>query len=396
VNTIKKLFKIFLLIILIVPMMIPPQEVKGKTINGLQQEINDAKKQIEENKNKKQLTQEQIQTVNANISLIDKEIKDGEAKVIALNEESIKLANKIEEKKEEIKKIINFFQLSNGEETYLEYVFGAATFTDFIYRKAITEQLTKYNKNLVKEFDEMIKANRKKTEEIAEQEKELLKKQANLQSEIVKLRYQTNLLEKDTGDLEDGILEAQKTLNDLRRLGCGENEEARACYDRLNTLPVDTQFWRPTNTGVITSYFGPRTYPYVGFHYGIDIGIPIGTPVYAIAAGKVASFNYWDGTGYVVYVYHNINGVKYTSVYEHLDRYNTYVGAIVDKNTVIAFSGNTGNSTGPHLHLSILNGWAGIDYILWSNSYFNNNLNPITKINFPSGQYWNNRTTWYK
>ena len=395
-NTIKKLFKIFMLIILIVPMMIPPQEVKGKTINGLQQEINDAKKQIEENKNKKQLTQEQIQTVNANISLIDKEIKDGEAKVIALNEESIKLANKIEEKKEEIKKIINFFQLSNGEETYLEYVFGAATFTDFIYRKAITEQLTKYNKNLVKEFDEMIKANRKKTEEIAEQEKELLKKQANLQSEIVKLRYQTNLLEKDTGDLEDGILEAQKTLNDLRRLGCGENEEARACYDRLNTLPVDTQFWRPTNTGVITSYFGPRTYPYVGFHYGIDIGIPIGTPVYAIAAGKVASFNYWNGTGYVVYVYHNINGVKYTSVYEHLDRYNTYVGAIVDKNTVIAFSGNTGNSTGPHLHLSILNGWAGIDYILWSNSYFNNNLNPITKINFPSGQYWNNRTTWYK
>ena len=376
--------------------MIPPQEVKGKTINGLQQEINDAKKQIEENKNKKQLTQEQIQTVNANISLIDKEIKDGEAKVIALNEESIKLANKIEEKKEEIKNIINFFQLSNGEETYLEYVFGAATFTDFIYRKAITEQLTKYNKNLVKEFDEMIKANRKKTEEIAEQEKELLKKQANLQSEIVKLRYQTNLLEKDTGDLEDGILEAQKTLNDLRRLGCGENEEARACYDRLNTLPVDTQFWRPTNTGVITSYFGPRSYPYVGFHYGIDIGIPIGTPVYAIAAGKVASFNYWDGTGYVVYVYHNINGVKYTSVYEHLDRYNTYVGAIVDKNTVIAFSGNTGNSTGPHLHLSILNGWAGIDYILWSNSYFNNNLNPITKINFPHGQYWNNRTTWYK
>jgi murein DD-endopeptidase MepM/ murein hydrolase activator NlpD len=392
----KKLLKIFLLIILLVPMFIPPQEVKGKTINGLQQEINESKKQIEENKNKSQLTQEQIQNVNVNITLIDKEIKEGEAKVIALNEENGKLAVKIEEKKEEIKNIVNFFQLSNGEETYLEYVFGAATFTDFIYRKAITEQLTKYNKKLVKEFDEIIVANKKKSEEIAAQEKEMLKKQATLQSEIVKLRYQTNLLEKDTGNLEDGIVEAQKTINELRRLGCGENEEARACYNRLNTLPNDTQFWRPTNTGIITSYFGPRTYPYVGFHYGIDIGIPIGTPVYAIAAGKVASFNYWSGTGYVVYVYHNINGVKYTSVYEHLDSYNTYVGAIVDKNTVIAFSGNTGNSTGPHLHLSILNGWAGIDYILWSNSYFNNNLNPITKINFPHGQYWNNRTTWYK
>ena len=46
-NTIKKLFKIFMLIILIVPMMIPPQEVKGKTINGLQQEINDAIASVE-------------------------------------------------------------------------------------------------------------------------------------------------------------------------------------------------------------------------------------------------------------------------------------------------------------------------------------------------------------
>ena len=394
-NRIKKIFKIFLLIVLLLPMFTPPV-VEGKTINGLQKEIDEAKKQIEENKNKQQLTQEQIKTVNANITLIDKEIKDGEAKVIQLNKESVELANKIDEKQEGIKKIINFFQLSNGEETYLEYIFGAASFTEFIYRKAVTEQLTKYNKKLVKQFDEMIKANQEKAKEIEAQEKELLKKQSQLQTEMTKLRNQTNLLEKDTGNLEDGIKEAQKTLNELRKLGCGENEEARACYDRLNTLPIDTQFWRPTNTGVITSYYGARTYPYVGFHYGIDIGVPTGTPVYAIAAGKVASFNYWSGTGYVVYVYHNINGVKYTSVYEHLDSYNTYVGAIVDKNTVIAFSGNTGYSTGPHLHLSILSGWAGIDYILWSDAYYNYNLNPITKINFPHGQYWYNRTTWYK
>jgi peptidoglycan hydrolase CwlO-like protein len=151
--------------------MFTPPVVEGKTINGLQKEIDEAKKQIEENKNKQQLTQEQIKTVNANITLIDKEIKDGEAKVIQLNKESVELANKIDEKQEEIKKIINFFQLSNGEETYLEYIFGAASFTEFIYRKAVTEQLTKYNKKLVKQFDEMIKVNQEKAKEIEAQEK---------------------------------------------------------------------------------------------------------------------------------------------------------------------------------------------------------------------------------
>ena len=85
-----------------------------------------------------------------------------------------------------------------------------------------------------------------------------------------------------------------------------------------------------------------------------------------------------------------------TTLYAHCNDILVKEGDIVSSGQVIGTVGNTGRSTGPHLHLSILNGWAGIDYILWSNSYFNNNLNPITKINFPSGQYWNNRTTWYK
>ena len=111
----------------------------------------------------------------------------------------------------------------------------------------------------------------------------------------------------------------------------------------------------------------------------------IGTPVYAVANGTVASKMYWDGTGYSLYIYHKVNGVKYTSVYEHLNSYNVSVNQNVTKDTIVAYSGNTGVSSGPHLHLSILTGWAGIDYSYWSTTYFNSNVDPKTKINFPAG-----------
>ena len=57
----------------------------------------------------------------------------------------------------------------------------------------------------------------------------------------------------------------------------------------------------------------------------------------------------------------------------------------VTKDTVIAYAGNTGASTGSHLHLSILKGCAGLDYSLWGSTYYTSNVDPKTKINFPAG-----------
>ena len=394
----KKILNILIVLVLLIPSLFLPEKVYGKTINQIEKEIRDYKNQISNNQNAQKLSEKEIQTINSNIALLDAEIKMGEIDIVNLINEIDKMNKEIEEKRKEMEKILNFFQLSNGEDSYLEYTFGAADFTDFIYRSAVTEQLTNYNKKLIKEFNEKIEYNKKRTEEIKIKEKENLEKQNKLQADMAKLRNQIKDLSKEIGNAEDGIKEYDKMLQELKALGCGANEEAQACYARHNQLPSDTKFWRPTMSGYVTSEFGYRTlWGRPDFHYGLDTGHTIGTPVYAIAAGKVFSHNYWPGTGYVVYIHHLVNGQRYTSVYEHLSRYNSYVGQIVTKDSIIAYSGNTGESSGPHLHLSILTGWAGVDYYLWSGEYFARNINPRTKINYPrSYSSWSDRLTWHK
>lgn len=106
----------------------------------------------------------------------------------------------------------------------------------------------------------------------------------------------------------------------------------------------------PPVGGVITSGVGMRIDPIDGKlrnHNGIDIAIPEGTPVTPVAPGVVAYSGQRPGYGYTVLVEHN-NGM--ISLYGHNSRLEAIVGQAVDRETVIALSGNTGRSTGPHLH----------------------------------------------
>src|SRR5512133_3114846 len=106
----------------------------------------------------------------------------------------------------------------------------------------------------------------------------------------------------------------------------------------------------PPVGGVITSGVGMRIDPIDGklrHHNGIDIAIPQGTPVMSVAPGIVIYSGNRPGYGYTVLVEHN-NGM--ISLYGHNSRLEAMVGQAVDRDTVIALSGSTGRSTGPHLH----------------------------------------------
>ena len=97
-----------------------------------------------------------------------------------MNEEIEQLNIDIANKNEEIKKIMNFVQTSNGESAYLEYAFGAQNFTDFIYRVAVSEQLANHNSKLIKMYNEMIQQDIEKKEDLRNKAVELNKKQEEL------------------------------------------------------------------------------------------------------------------------------------------------------------------------------------------------------------------------
>lgn len=106
----------------------------------------------------------------------------------------------------------------------------------------------------------------------------------------------------------------------------------------------------PAVGGFITSGVGMRIDPIDGklrHHNGIDIAIPEGTPVTPVAPGVVVYSGQRPGYGNTVLVEH-ANGM--ISLYGHNSHLEAIQGQAVDRDTVIALSGNTGRSTGPHLH----------------------------------------------
>ncbi len=112
-----------------------------------------------------------------------------------------------------------------------------------------------------------------------------------------------------------------------------------------------TFIWPVDGGGRITSPFGNRR---GGFHYGVDIACSVGTRIFAADDGVVTTSAYHRGYGYYIVIDH---GNGFSTLYAHNSRLLKSVGAKVSKGDVIAYSGNTGNSTGPHLHFEIrLNG----------------------------------------
>ncbi len=106
-------------------------------------------------------------------------------------------------------------------------------------------------------------------------------------------------------------------------------------------------FQKPSNRGYVTSEFGWR---WGRRHEGIDIGMSSGTSVRAADGGVVTFAGYKSGYGYVVFIDH---GANMESRYAHLSKILVSKGQKVYKGEQIALSGNTGVSTGPHLHFEI-------------------------------------------
>jgi murein DD-endopeptidase MepM/ murein hydrolase activator NlpD len=102
----------------------------------------------------------------------------------------------------------------------------------------------------------------------------------------------------------------------------------------------------PVN-GLFTSPFGQR---WGRLHAGIDIAAPVGTPIRAADSGKVVLMGPTGGYGNYTCVQHSSS---MATCYAHQSRFNTSVGANVSKGQLIGAVGNTGNSTGPHLHFEV-------------------------------------------
>ncbi len=116
---------------------------------------------------------------------------------------------------------------------------------------------------------------------------------------------------------------------------------------------LDTNMIPPLKSSVLTSEFGYRISPISGkwkFHSGIDLACPEGSSVYACKSGEISQTGFNSTYGNFIIIKH-FNGMS--SVYAHLSKIQVEKKMNVNAGTIIGLSGNTGASTGPHLHFEI-------------------------------------------
>ncbi len=132
---------------------------------------------------------------------------------------------------------------------------------------------------------------------------------------------------------------------------------------------LGTGFTHPLRIGTTTSGFGSRKDPFsdtMQFHRGIDIGCPGGSLVHAARDGKVVYTGYRGGYGLLVILQH---AHDYYTYYGHLSRILVKNGSTVNMREPIALSGNTGRTTGPHLHFEVRKGGTAVNPVFFQVGY---------------------------
>jgi murein DD-endopeptidase MepM/ murein hydrolase activator NlpD len=133
-------------------------------------------------------------------------------------------------------------------------------------------------------------------------------------------------------------------------------DEPAGWYDAEGRSARRNLMRTPVQGGRVTSTFGMREHPVLGFtrmHKGVDFGVPVGTPVFASGAGVIAWIGPHGDHGMYIRIDHTDH---VATAYAHLSGFvpKLAVGSRIHQGDVVAFSGNTGISTGPHLHYEVI------------------------------------------
>ena len=244
-----------------------------------------------------------------------------------------------------------------GSLSYLSVLFKATSMADLLNRMEFVNEVAEYNKTLIaamKETRENIKA--EKTEMEAKEAK-LGEQQDELQG---KLDETTKLMNEYAADQRE-----------LEKLYAAEEAAGKAIVAEINRLMAESDvvpsaegfIWPVTTSKMISSPQGNRVSPGNGIgssnHKGVDIcNVSYSSKIYATKSGKVliASMPYSDpdggSSGYGNYVVID-HGGGMSTLYAHMSIVKVSVGQYVSQGDVIGVTGNTGASTGPHLHYEV-------------------------------------------
>lgn len=376
-------------------------------VYGENQQIQDSKQKIEENKEKlsaveseKQKVEEKLQELSAlksdaaaYIQKLDGELADLQGQIDSLGTQMTEKNAEIEATKVQLAdakareeeqyasmKLRIKYMYENGDTNFLDLLFEAESLSDMLNRAEYIQKVSEYDRQKLDEFvevrNEIEETELRLTEEYNEldrmkQETEAKQSsvealQADKQKELESYNAKIQDANADIAQMQSEIAGIQEAIRaeenqiaaieaEIRR----QEEEARKKAEaqgqsyETKSLGSISFIWPCPASGRITSAFGGRSSPTEGAssnHQGIDIGAPTGSSILAAASGSVVIATYSASAGNYVMINHG--GGVYT-VYMHMNSIGVSVGQSVSQGQQIGTVGSTGYSTGPHLHFGI-------------------------------------------
>ncbi|MNH82391.1 Murein DD-endopeptidase MepM [compost metagenome] len=365
---------------------------QAKAAKNQQQQAEEDKQEAMHYKNKAtnflQQVMEQIDTVSNELAGITSEIDKTEDQLRSTAEKIDQTQKRIDEREKLLGSRVRLMY-TDGAVSYLDVLLSSTSFTDFLDRadslQAIAEQDQtiledhKRDKQLILEEQANLKIAYAKAKDLyteAESRKAILAAKEKEKQKLI-ANYQSDIEESD--DISAKQDEMLVQIASKRAQLAQEKNKLRAAQiyaynkkKKSKTVKVSSTSSSSSSAGSsegfkgnggsmglpvtgarISSPYGYRIHPITGvkkLHTGTDFAVSQGTDVHAADSGNVIVAEWWNGYGNCVIIDH---GNNIWTLYGHLSKINVQKGDNVKRGEVIAESGNTGASTGPHLHFEV-------------------------------------------
>jgi len=354
-----------------------------KEINGLKSKKAELQKEIDAIQRSYDANFSEMEALVAEKNTIDQEMTLISSKIEATNQEITAYSQLIADTQEELEMAQEELRAlseahrervrvmeEEGKVTYWEVLFQANSFTDLLDRLNMIEEINAADRRRIEQMriaadivtaTQMNLANEKQAleevrEELAEEETVLAEKSLQYYDVLYELEQKAEAFEVLIAESE--ILQEELMME----IAAKEKDLKEAKYDEYlaklalqgDNPPSNAKWVTPVSNYRLTSAFGMRKHPVLGvvrMHNGIDMACAAGTPIYATRAGTVTRTAYQaSGAGNYVSINH-LDG--FSSIYMHMTHYVVSQGQSVSQGQLIGYVGNTGISTGDHLHFGI-------------------------------------------
>lgn len=342
----------------------------------LQKEIDAIQREYDANFSEMEALVAEKNTIDQEMTLISSKIEATNEEISAYSQLIADTQEELEDAQEELRSLSEAHRErvrimeEEGKLTYWEVLFEASSFTDLLDRLNMIEEINAADRRRIEQMriaadivtaTQMNLANEKDALEevrleLAEEEAILAEKSQQYYGLLYELEQQADAFEVLIAESE--ILQEELMVE----IAAKEKDLKQAQYDEYlaklalkgDNPPSNATWITPVSNYRLTSAFGMRKHPVLKvtrMHNGVDMACAAGTPIYATRAGTVTTASYQaSGAGNYVSINH-LDG--FASIYMHMTHYVVSKGQNVAQGQLIGYVGNTGISTGDHLHFGI-------------------------------------------